>query len=146
LGKKLKNLSHFTVPCVQGVFKIFYNPIQVTTTFHINLAGADCFNRPPLPLGSTGLFLCFQLMDNAVFIIHEIVSYEWVEYGVAFHAVILRQIIVVAQPLDNRRFGQHILLALFQRMDITGAFVDIFCHAFFLLFVKILDKGKYLLV
>ena len=40
----------------------------------------------------------------------------------ASHPVVFRQIVVVAQTLDDPRFPQDVLFALFERMDIALAF------------------------
>lgn len=37
----------------------------------------------------------------------------------ALHAVVFRQIVVVAQTLDDPRFPQNVLFALLERMDIV---------------------------
>lgn len=57
-------------------------------------------------------------------------QFKGIEYGVALHAVILCQIVVVAQALDNRRFIENMGFSLFQRVDIALAFFHLFCPPF----------------
>jgi hypothetical protein len=69
------------------------------------------------------MLLC--IMDDTVFVIHEIPPCEGIKDGVTLHAVVVGQIVVISQPFKDSGFVQHIFFALLERMDIALTLINI---------------------
>ncbi len=72
------------------------------------------------------------IMDDTVFVIHEVTPRKGIKDGVALHAVIIGQVVVVAQPLEDGGLAKYISFALLERVDIALAFINVFCHGVYL--------------